>query len=360
MARVRNSIRDAALRTLKSGGLFELVKNSRWRQQRLLIICYHGVALEDEHLWRPYLFVSPRQLEQRFEILRNGSYAVLRLGDAVEKLYKGELPPGSIALTFDDGTYDFYRQSYPQLKHYGFPATVYLTTYYSGRRYPVFGLICSYMLWKRRDLRTVYLGEVGISERFDLDTEQVRRHIVSELVAGSDRRDLSGKERDGVAAKLAGVLKIDYGELCAKRILQVMAEPEVNELSRAGVDFQLHTHRHRTPSDEGLFRREIRENREKIENYAANRGVHFCYPSGDYRAEFLPWLSAEGVVSATTCDTGLASPGSNPLLLPRLVDTTGRSELVFESWVSGVGQFLSFRKRAGSGPDPRKDGHNPR
>lgn len=360
MAPVRNLIRDAALRTLKSCGLFELVKNSRWRQQRLLIICYHGIALEDEHLWRPYLFVSPRQLEQRLEILRNGNYSVLRLGDAVEKMYKGELPPGSVALTFDDGTYDFYRQCYPQLKHYGYPATVYLTTYYNGRPYPVFSLICSYMLWKRRELRAVYLGDVGISERFDLDTEQVRRRIVSELVAWSDRRDLSGEERDAVAAKLACVLKIDYGELCAKRILQVMAETEVNELARAGVDFQLHTHRHRTPSDESLFRREIRENRERIQNCAANRGVHFCYPSGAYRPEFLPWLSAEGVVSATTCDTGLASPRSNPLLLPRLVDTTGRSELVFESWVSGVGQFLSFGKRARAGRDPKRDEHNPR
>src|SRR5271157_2717913 len=108
MAPVRNSIRDAALRTLRSCGLFELVKNSRWRQQRLLIICYHGIALEDEHLWRPYLFISPRQFERRLEILRNGNYSVLRLGDAVEKMYKGELPPRSVALTFDDGTYDFY------------------------------------------------------------------------------------------------------------------------------------------------------------------------------------------------------------------------------------------------------------
>jgi hypothetical protein len=41
------------------------------------------------------------------------------------------------------------------------------------------------------------------------------------------------------------------------------------------------------------------------------------------------------------------------------VDTTGRSELAFESWVSGVGQFLSFRKRAGAGRGPKSDGHNP-
>jgi len=60
---------------------------------------------------------------------------------------------------------------------------------------------------------------------------------------------------------------------------------------------------------------------------------------------FLNWLAREGVVSATTCDTGFLTSETNPLLLPRLVDTTGRTDLEFESWLSGVGHFLSRRKR---------------
>ena len=47
------SVKLAALRVLRGSGIFSLVKNSRWRQQRLLILCYHGTSLEDEHLWRP-------------------------------------------------------------------------------------------------------------------------------------------------------------------------------------------------------------------------------------------------------------------------------------------------------------------
>ena len=73
---------------------------------------------------------------------------------------------------------------------------------------------------------------------------------------------------------------------------------------------------------------------------------HFCYPSGAYRPEFLSWLSEEGIVSATTCDTGIAGPENNPLLLHRLVDTSGRNDLEFEGWASGVSQFVSSRKRA--------------
>jgi peptidoglycan/xylan/chitin deacetylase (PgdA/CDA1 family) len=124
-----------------------------------------------------------------------------------------------------------------------------------------------------------------------------------------------------------------------------MNQREIAELAEAGVDFQLHTHRHRTPLDEDLFRREIRDNRNYVESLTGRVMKHFCYPSGAYRPEFLTWLSAEKIISATTCDTGFATAQSNPLLLPRLVDTMARTDLEFESWVGGVASFLSRHKR---------------
>ena len=36
------------------------------------------------------------------------------------------------------------------LQQFGFPATVYLTTYYSDYGKPIFGLLCSYVLWRAR------------------------------------------------------------------------------------------------------------------------------------------------------------------------------------------------------------------
>jgi hypothetical protein len=168
---------------------------------------------------------------------------------------------------------------------------------------------------------------------------------VSQLVQWVDGQDLRGEERDQIAARLAERLGIDYQKLRQKRILQLMNRDEVTQLASEGVDFQLHTHRHRTPLSEELFRREIRDNRVWITNAVGGKRKHFCYPSGAYRPEFLGWLAKEEVVSATTCDTGFATSEINPLLLPRLVDTTGRTDLEFESWVSGVGHFLSRRKR---------------
>jgi peptidoglycan/xylan/chitin deacetylase (PgdA/CDA1 family) len=336
----------AALRALRTSGTFTLVANSRWRQRRLLILCYHGISLEDEHLWRPMLYVEPQKLEQRLQCLKKGKFSVLPLGEALQRLRAGNLPPRSVALTFDDGTYDFFRHAYPLLKTYGFPAAVYQTTYYISLQRPVFNVICSYMLWKRRDEVIADAGSLGLPGPLDLRTDASRAAIVRGLLTAADRENKTGMQRDEIAEQLARVLRIDYAELKAKRILQLMNERELQEISKNGVDVQLHTHRHRTPEDETLFRKEIQDNRSAIQKMLATEPVHFCYPSGVYVPAFLPWLKKEQVVSATTCDGGLAERATESLLLPRFVDHQNRTEVEFESWVTGVGDLLAVRRKA--------------
>jgi hypothetical protein len=102
-------IRLSILHALRASGAFSLVAESRWRRQRLLILCYHGTALEDEHLWRPGLYIRPDMLAKRLELIRRGRYEVLPLSVGLQRLHEGSLPPRSVAITFDDGTYDFTR-----------------------------------------------------------------------------------------------------------------------------------------------------------------------------------------------------------------------------------------------------------
>jgi hypothetical protein len=65
-----------------------------------------------------------------------------------------------------------------------------------------------------------------------------------------------------------------------------------------------------------------------------------------YRQEFVPWLEKEGVLSAAACDASLAKAGDNPFLLSRFVDTTCRTQLEIESWISGLGALIAFRSTA--------------
>jgi peptidoglycan/xylan/chitin deacetylase (PgdA/CDA1 family) len=338
-------LKRTVLRTVKHFGGFDVLGSSAWRQRRLLIIGYHGVSIDDEHEWDPAFYVTASTLEQRFRILRDGGYAVLPLAEAVDRLRSGSLPPRSVVLTFDDGMADFALNAFPLLQRYGFPATVYLTTYYATDNRPVFGMFCSYLLWKssRGSVRAGELVPGAADAAYDLRSTGGRRDAHAAIVRFAERERLSAARKDELARHIAAALQVDYAELAAKRILRLMTPEEVTRMSGAGIDFQLHTHRHRTPLDRTAFASEIEDNRRSLREMTGQMADHFCYPSGVYEPEFLPWLTELGVRSATTCNTGIASPATDPLLLPRLIDTSNLSTVEFESWATGVGAFLPLR-----------------
>lgn len=339
-------VKRSALAVSKGAGAFGIVRNTEWRRRRLTILCYHGVSLVDEHAWNSSYYMSPESFGARMRLLREGGYSVLPLDEAIAKMREGTLPQGSVALTFDDGMYDFHSRVAPILQRYDLPATVYLTTYYSAYNRPVFDVFCSYLLWKGR-ASSGQLGKVlPDAPAMNLQTLAGRilaRRAVDDHVA---RLGLDARGKDSLAERLADTLGVDHQALLRQRVLHVMNGDEVRELAGRGIDFQLHTHRHRVPLDRELFLRELRENAHRITELSQRAPVHFCYPSGVHRPEFLPWLTEAGVVSATTCETGLASREIQPLLLPRIVDGEQLSLLEFEGWLSGAAAFLPRRRGA--------------
>jgi peptidoglycan/xylan/chitin deacetylase (PgdA/CDA1 family) len=327
-------------------GGFALVKNSRWRRERLLILAYHGISIEDEHEWNPELYLAPEALHARFRMIRDGGYTALPLGEAVRRLGAGELPTKAVVLTFDDGTHDFFERALPIINEFNFPATVYVTTYYSEHNLPVFPVACSYILWKGRQsaLDCGYL--INEDLKLDLSDENHRTYASATIVDFANRNELSAEAKNDLLARLARQLKVDFEGLLAKRILHIMTPTEIAQVAAAGIDVQLHTHRHRTPKDRVLFLREIRDNRRAIEQCTKRVATHFCYPSGVYQPEFFPWLRESDVMTATTSDPALATRKSDMLLLPRLADTSSLSPIEFEGWLAGVSQVLPQRVRA--------------
>jgi peptidoglycan/xylan/chitin deacetylase (PgdA/CDA1 family) len=338
---VTKRAKRALLRVVKGAGGFAFVRGSRWRGQRLLILCYHGVSLADEHEWSPSYYMSPEMFSARMTLLKDGGYAVLPLNDALEHLATGTLPPRSVALTFDDGSADFALRAFPILQRFGFPATVYLTTYYCGHPRPVFGVFCSYLLWKAAHRRTLGREVIGQAGEWDVGTPSARQRALDDLRTFA--ANLSTPQKDALAERIATALGLSYDDLVAQRLLQIMSPAEVDRLAAAGVRFELHTHRHRTPLDRALFQREVRENRDCIQSLAHQGATHFCYPSGVFEQSFVEWLREMGVKSATTCESGMASRRMDTLLLPRVVDGGQLSALEFESWSTGFAAFLPAR-----------------
>jgi peptidoglycan/xylan/chitin deacetylase (PgdA/CDA1 family) len=334
-------VKLASLRLAGRLGLNSLVLESRWRKRRLLILCYHGLALEDEDKWRPNVFIPTALFRDRMERLRRLGTTMLPLGEAIQRLYQGTLPTRAVTITFDDGGYDFYRLAYPVLREYSFPATVYLSTYYSLLNRPVFDVMLDYLLWKGAgktlDWSEFLAGPVRLDERG-------RAAVQLDVKARMRKNSYTGTEKDQVLASLSAALDIDYEQLCAKRLLQLMTLDEVKEIVVGGMDVQLHTHRHRVPRVRHLFLKEIEDNRKWIRAASVRTPVHFCYPCGFHRPEFLGFLQAAEVESATTCELGLATKTDNRFLLPRLLDSSTLTTSEFDAWVSGTASFLPQRK----------------
>lgn len=334
----------ATLKSLKTTGVSTLVQNSRWRRQRLLILAYHGVSAHDEHLWNGSMYLPREVFRARLEAIAKSGCAVLPLAEAITRLYANDLPDRSVAITFDDGNFDFKENAFPLLKEFDFPSTLYLTTFYSHYNKPIFGIFCEYLLWKARS-ETLDLKQItGRDSKIKLQDGDARKAAFREIDRHVRARKLSTEEKSAFAELLARKLRLDYDALIEKRIMHLLAPAEVKQLAADGADIQLHTHRHRTPLDRELFLREIDDNRRSVQAMTGLRPSHFCYPSGIHDRRFLPWLQAAGVVSATTCETGFASRSSNQLLLPRFLDNAALSSIEFEGWLTGVSAALPRRR----------------
>ena len=340
------SLKLSLLNVSRATGVFRLVRNTRWRDEHLLIICYHGVSIDDEHEWAPGLYMTLEGFIGRLELLRQRRSAVLPLHEAVSRLYDGTLPPRSVALTFDDGNFDFYSRAWPLLKAYNLPATVYLTTYYCETNLPIFPLVVSYILWKRRGFEFSF----PLTSRADiaLDTRSAdgRRQAQQALVRFAQVKRLSAREQDSLAERLADAVGVDYAEIKRKRLIHLMNPEEVREVAAGGVDIQLHTHRHRSPPDEERYRAEIATNRDRIVAFTGAIPRHFCYPSGVWMPHFSNWLAEEGVLSATTCEPGIATGRQDRFMLPRLLDHSDVTPIEFDAWLCGLGAVLPRRPLA--------------
>jgi peptidoglycan/xylan/chitin deacetylase (PgdA/CDA1 family) len=336
-------IKRVGLSLAKTAGIFSLVQNSGWRRARLLILGYHGTAIDDEDQWAPSLFMSQDCFRERLRLIRKSGCTVITLKEAIRRLFKGDLPERSVTLTFDDGNYDFYKQAYPLLREFNVPVTVYLTTFYSHFNKPVFDVMSSYLLWKGRGSTLKVKELIGKDLEFNLADSAARAKALEGLHEFVRSNKLSAEEKENLNIRLSKLLHINYDTLLQKRLLHIMTPDEVSRLAAEGVDFQLHTHRHRTPSVRQLFTREIEDNRESIRSMTGSSPTHFCYPSGVYDDAFVPWLKEMGVESAMTCDRDLATRSSDPYFLPRLVDTSNLSAVEFEGWLAGASAVLPQR-----------------
>jgi peptidoglycan/xylan/chitin deacetylase (PgdA/CDA1 family) len=127
------------------------------------------------------LSVSPAKFAAQMDWLYREGYTTLRM-ETVARCLSGlqTCPPRSVALTFDDGYEDAYRNALPVLQHYNFVATFYIVTDFVG--------YTGYMNWEQlRAMRDAGM-EIGAHSNTHLDLTSLDPFRATEEIAGSGQR----------------------------------------------------------------------------------------------------------------------------------------------------------------------------
>ncbi len=337
---MKAAIKHLALRGAELTGAASLLASSAWRRRRLLILCYHGVSVRDEHQYNPELYVSPAHLRSRFELLRSMGATILPLGEALQRAVAGSLPDRAAVLTFDDGAANFATQALPLLREFGYPATVYVTTYYVTHQRPVWNIAARYLAWlARHQPLPAHEALAGLVDPRRLPQPFTRADLIRAFL--DQWTPASTAEKDEAVSGLARVLGVSDEPMRSARLCHLMTPEEVAALPAELVSVELHTHRHIQPESREGFFGEVRENQRLLADMTGRTPVHYCYPSGVVHPSFPGYLRELGIESATTCEPGLTEATTDLMLAPRLIDTMLTPGSTFRGWVSGTAALLA-------------------
>ena len=334
---IRRSLIRFALHLIKYMGLFRVARYLTRRGLR--IICYHGFAVAEEYKYRSTLFIRDEFFRKRIDFLKRNGYPILPLRDALGALAADQLPPCSTVITMDDGWRGVYTIALPIIREMQIPVTVYVATEYVENQVPVYTVTASYLFWQSTARRIKLPRGIGT---YDMECEAERAEEAAQKFGAA----LPPGERLAFLKELAEALGVSFDEIERQHLFEVMDEQQLRGLAAAGVDIQLHSHRHQWPLyDREVVESEINENRRFLARVASCPLEHFCYPSGVYGLHQAEWLAKLGIKSATTIEPGLNYRDTSRFALRRLVDGGPVSEIEFAAEMTGFMELVRLLRR---------------
>ena len=276
---------------------------------KLSIFIFHRVLPEsDSHLpWEP----DVGQFEWMVALIA-GNFNILPLGEAVERLSSGSLPPRAASITFDDGYADNLSLATPILKRHGATATFFIATgFLDGKR-----------MWNDDVIEAFRRAPSGALdlEEFDLGLHEITDAASRVKAYGGVLARLkyfNHERRALVAREIAG----RQGVQATSDLM--MTSAQVQELRSQGMDVGGHTHTHPILElmPDARAEEEMRVGREQLESLLGERIVLFAYPNGepgkDFSSRHALMVRRVGFAAAVSTSAGAARHGSDIFQLPR-------------------------------------------
>lgn len=289
---------------------FEAVTRLRAGEQRLLVLIYHRVLPQADPMY-PYDPDVPTFAHQMRALAQD--FNVLRLGEAVERLERRELPARAVAITFDDGFADNVTQALPVLTELGLTATFFVATGYldGGCMFND----CVIAACREAPAGTWVTGttEFGTVNAGDSDSRPALAYDMIRRLKYLDaarRMDCAMRLLESAsAASPAGIM---------------MTHAQLRELRGAGMDFGGHTRGHPILArlSDAEAQREIAGGRTDLEDLTGRPIELFAYPNGqpgrDYGLREVAVVRRLGFRAALSTAWGFADSWSDPYQISRV------------------------------------------
>jgi peptidoglycan/xylan/chitin deacetylase (PgdA/CDA1 family)/CelD/BcsL family acetyltransferase involved in cellulose biosynthesis len=302
-------LRDHYRLSISRPGKLPRISWSRRSEPAGRILYYHRVN-DDADPFFPAMSTARFEREMAY-LARN--YKVVSLAEMLDRLDAGS-PTNLVAITFDDGYQDNYRNAFPILQRYGLPATIFLTTGGIDSREP---------LWFERLALAFKRTE---RESLDLEADFPRRlwlRTPAERLESNNQtfrllKNLPDEER---RVRLGEILT-RLGAYGCERDDKMLTWDQVRYMRARRIDFGGHTVTHPfiSKSNHDNVAWEVSECKRRIEEELQAPATFFAYPNGredDFNIWNKELVRGAGYRAALTTIWGLNYRSTDRMALKR-------------------------------------------
>jgi len=303
-------------------GIYNII--SFMSQNKAVILMYHSINQPDCPYVYPDSIISIESFEKQIEYLTSKK-RIVRLPELVKHINDGvKLPRGAVAITFDDGYYDFFSNAYPILRKYNCSCTL----------FPITGLLYSGELkWEDQlaylvnssNLGTLVVDVKGRSMRFKISNKSGKLGAIRQLnsmLTQVDSEEIARtisliEKESGSSVRLPERVTLRYDE-----VVSLKDEPLIS--------FGAHTHNHVSLGRVSLdtAESEIIRSKKEVERATGKECNIFSYPIGkarDFNETAKEILKENGFQCAVTTIPGKVDVRSDPFELRRIAVTDDAS-----------------------------------
>ncbi len=247
------------------------------------------------------------------------------------------IPPGTIAITVDDGYADF-AHAFPVFQSFGLKVTLYAVSGFASRELWLWPDRVQYLLdnttVKSLTIPLPGSNPIVIDTSSPLSRQQAFQAICQPLIrAGNDHRLRTLEALPALfETQIPSEIPDQFAPLSWEHLRAMAAE---------GLDIGCHTNSHPILSklhNHAELQAETAGAKQRLEQMLHQPVHHFCYPNGgapDFNEASILAVRSAGFQTAVVTKSGLVTPDTDVFQLPRLGVEPEFPQLYFERFVAG-------------------------